>query len=91
MIRARIQWINEGERPSKYFCKLENKNFVEKTIKKVELNDGTLVTDQKKILMSVRDFYEKLFKKTPEKRKTFEECIKKIHFLQFLKLNIMSC
>ena len=37
MIRARIQWINEGERPSKYFCKLENKNFVEKTIKKVEL------------------------------------------------------
>ena len=33
MIQARIQWINEGELPSKYFCKLENKNFVEKIIK----------------------------------------------------------
>ena len=73
MIRAIIQWINEGERPSKYFCKLENKNFVEKTIKKVELNDGTLVTDQRKILMSVRDFYAKLFRKIPEKEKTFED------------------
>ena len=50
MIRARIQWISEGERPSKYFCKLENKNYVEKTIKKVEFNDGTFTTNQRKIL-----------------------------------------
>ena len=67
MIRASIQWINEGECPSKYFCKLENKNFVEKTIKKVEFNDDTLVTDQKKILISVREFYTKLFRKNSTK------------------------
>ena len=34
IVRARIQWINEGERLSKYFCKLENINFVEKNNKK---------------------------------------------------------
>ena len=34
MIRARIQWINEGERPSKYFCKLENKILWKKQLKK---------------------------------------------------------
>ena len=34
MIRSRTQWIDEGERPTKYFCALENKNFLDKTIKK---------------------------------------------------------
>ena len=47
-MEKRIQWINEGERSSKYFCKLENKYFVEKQ-QKIELNDGSCVTDQRKI------------------------------------------
>ena len=36
MIRSRIQWLSEGEKPSKFFCNLESKNFLEKTIKKVK-------------------------------------------------------
>ena len=34
MIRSRAQWIDEGERPTKFFCALETKNFLDKTIKK---------------------------------------------------------
>ena len=48
-VRSRQQWLQEGEKPSKFFCNLENKNFIEKTIKKVHLNDGSIVTDQKDI------------------------------------------
>ena len=34
MIRSRAQWLDEGERPTKFFCALETKNFLDKTIKK---------------------------------------------------------
>ena len=33
--RSRIQWLSEGEKPSSFFCKLENKNYTEKTIRKL--------------------------------------------------------
>lgn len=34
MIRSRARWIEEGEKPSKYFCNLESRNYLNKTIKK---------------------------------------------------------
>ena len=33
VIRSRTQWLIEGERPTRYFCNLEKRQFVEKTIK----------------------------------------------------------
>ena len=33
--RSRLQWLGESERPTSFFCKLESKNYVEKTIKKL--------------------------------------------------------
>ena len=32
MIRSRAQWINEGEKPTKYFLGLESRNFTNKII-----------------------------------------------------------
>ena len=29
-IRSRAQWLNDGEKPSKYFCSLEKYNYIEK-------------------------------------------------------------
>ena len=59
--RSRIQWLSEGEKPSSFFCKLENKNYTEKTIRKIELSDGAEIKDQKKILCEIEKFYSKLF------------------------------
>ena len=50
LVRARIQWLSEGEKPSKYFCNLAKKNFIEKTVRNVQLADGTHVIDQQEIL-----------------------------------------
>ena len=61
MVRSRIQWLQEGEKPSKYFCNLESRNYVEKTIKKVTLNNGTVITDQTEILTEIQQYYSKLF------------------------------
>ena len=60
-VRARLQWLQEGEKP-KYFCNLENKNYIEKTIRKLKLSNGSIVTKQEEVLDHIRSFYENLFK-----------------------------
>ena len=62
MIRSRAQWLDEGERPTKYFCALENKNFLDKTIKKVCNDENEIITDQKKILSAIETYYSNLFR-----------------------------
>ena len=49
-IRSRIEWLSEGEKPSKTFCKLETKNFMEKTIRKLQIPNGQYIYDQKELL-----------------------------------------
>ena len=60
--RARLQWLNEGEKTTNFFCKLEHKNYVEKTIRKLKLSNGRTLVDQKAILAEIRTFYDTLFK-----------------------------
>ena len=61
MIRSRSKWLNEFEKPTKFYLNLEKWNYVEKTIKKLEKSTGEILTDQKQILNEVKIFYEKLF------------------------------
>ena len=42
-IRSKVNWIEEGEKPFKYFTSLESRNFVNKQIQKLMLDDGTLI------------------------------------------------
>ena len=61
-IRSRVQWLNEGEKPSRYFCSLERRNYLEKTIKRITKENGQICKDQKEILSEIKDYYKKLFK-----------------------------
>ena len=49
------------EKPSKIFCMLENKNYVDKMMRKLKSDDGPEITEQSKILTAVKDFYSNLF------------------------------
>ena len=62
LIRSRIRWLSEGEKPSKYFCNLEKKNFLAKTIRSVQLENGSQVLHQEEILKCVGQYYQRLFK-----------------------------
>ena len=33
LVRSRVQWLAEGEKPSKYFCSLERRNYLEENYK----------------------------------------------------------
>ena len=60
-IRSRAQWLMEGEKPSSFFCNLERRNFVEKTIKKLQDKEGHYITAQGDILKETEKFYTRLF------------------------------
>ena len=32
IVRSRMQWLSEGEKPTKFFCKMENRNYLVKNI-----------------------------------------------------------
>ena len=56
MIRSRIEWLHEGEKPSKYFSNLEKRNYFEKTVKRVQDKNGQFTTEQKDILEYIKTF-----------------------------------
>ena len=60
-VRSKIRWINEGEKVSKYFCNMENRNFIDKSMFVLERENGEVITDQKDILNEVQAFYKELY------------------------------
>ena len=62
MVRSTAQYIDQGERPTKYFCALEKHNYVSKIICSLELEDGTKITKQEEILKETKKFYENFYK-----------------------------
>ena len=65
-IRARINWLKEGEKPTKYFCNLEKFHYTEKTIKRLQKDNGDIIFDQTTILEETSNFYKKLFSRQAE-------------------------
>ena len=61
IIRSRTEWLHEWEKPSNYFINSEKYKYVEKTIKKLEISSGEIITEQKTILNEIKKYYEKLF------------------------------
>ena len=59
MIRSKAQCIDQGEKPTKYFCGLEKHNFVSKIISKIIKDDETVITEQSKILKETELYYKK--------------------------------
>ena len=53
-IRSRARWIEEGEKPTRYFCNSEKRNYLNKTIKKLEVEGNRMIYDQAEILNEVK-------------------------------------
>ena len=43
IIRSKALWVDEGEKPTKYFCNLGSRNYVNKTIQKLELEGKGII------------------------------------------------
>ena len=61
MIRSRAQWLEEGERPSRYFFNLQKIKAQRSHISSVYNLNGTEVSSQEEIEKAHVDFYSRLF------------------------------
>ena len=59
-IRSRAHWLQQGEKPTSYFCNLERQSYIEKTVQKLVNSEGNTITDQKEILKEIQSFYQEL-------------------------------
>ena len=50
LYQIKMQWVEEGEKPSSFFTNLEANVFTNKTIPKLVNEPGNLITDQNQIL-----------------------------------------
>ena len=60
-VRSRARWVEEGEKPSRYFCNMENRHFTSKMMPKLVRTNGTIASDINEIKEETRAFYKRLY------------------------------
>ena len=73
LIRARANWIENGEKPSKYFCSLENRHFISKRISKLIDKHGKELSRETEIMAETKSFYENLYISQDDKLKELDK------------------
>ena len=63
MLRSRAQWVEEGEKNTSYFLRLEKHNYCNKLITKLNV-DGKEITGPSEILKAGQNFYATLYKES---------------------------
>ena len=87
MFRSKCEWMEHGERNSKYFLNLEKYNYTNKTISKLEVNNKT-IKDEKNILGEIKKFYEKLYSSNNIDKNKLGEVLKNIPKLSESQRNL---
>lgn len=62
MLRSRAKWVAEGEKITNYFCNLEKRHYVSKSINKLHGKNG-MIEDSDQISKEVNNFYKNLYAK----------------------------
>jgi len=62
MLRSKLQQYEQGDKPTKFFLGLEKSRAANKTINKLVTDNGSVITDHKKILKEQSNFYKKLYR-----------------------------
>ncbi|XP_075497741.1 uncharacterized protein LOC142534974 [Primulina tabacum] len=62
--KAKVKWLKDGDQNSKFFHSLLKSRSNKATIDKIELEDGSLTSDELKIENEIIGYYNKLYKKS---------------------------
>ena len=65
MLRSRSRYQDLGEKPTKYFFGLENRQYTNKVMNKIIDSNGVEHTDTQDILNCQKQFYENLYDEIP--------------------------
>ena len=65
IIRSEATWYDKGEKSNKYFLNLETHKKAKSSVRKFFHREGVLITDPKKILHEIYNFYSNFCKQEP--------------------------
>ena len=87
MFRAKCQWVEYGERPTKFVFNMEKQNYNKKTISELRLQDESTTTNEKKIFDHIGNYYKNLF--TSEATFSQVECDEFTQHLEMFETRIV--
>ena len=58
---SKLKWMVEGEKNTKYFLNLEKRNYNNKTISRLQKENGTIIIEKDNILNYQHDYYKALY------------------------------
>ena len=61
IFRAKCRWVENGERPTKYFFNLEKRNYNKKTISELRLQDNSTTNNRNVILDQIETYFKNLY------------------------------
>ena len=67
ILRSKARWHEEGEKLTKYFMSLEKRKQSRECMKKLQLEDSTIIEDSAAILAEQKNFYQKLYSRSENK------------------------
>ena len=73
IVRSKAEYVEQGEKNTKYFLNLEKRNYEIKHIKTLLNEQNIEITDPNDILQEEKQFYEILYKSTHTKHITFSD------------------
>ena len=64
IVKSKANWAFLGEKGTKYFLKMEKRNFTNKTIYRLRAQDGRIVSGKEQVLDQIKKYYQKLYTST---------------------------
>jgi len=84
-IRSRAKWVEDGEKSSAYFFRLETARQENNTINSLKSPEGNIETKDTKILEIAADFYTNLFKSCTPDAEDIEKYLNSMNDIKMLK------
>ena len=61
MFRSKMKWVEQGEKPTKYFYNLEKTNYEKKLIREVKLENEKIISNPSQVNKEIEAFYRKMY------------------------------
>ena len=93
-VRAKLNWVNEGERPTKFFLNLEKQNYNKKQIKRIKRKNGDTISGKLNLLNELESFYKQLYTsgyKTEEPMPNFDNILSHVEVSSLLEEERNAC
>ena len=80
IFRSKCRWVEKGERQTKYFFNLEQRNYNRKTITELRIEGETTTNNESQVLEAIEKYYNELYTVNKPQENDVDE------FIEYLKI-----